>query len=48
MVRIFYDLIIARPQFKTLSQVPLVIRSKVHDMLLSNGYDDNGDLLINP
>lgn len=43
MIKIFYDLIIARPQLKTLEQVPLSIRPKVHDMLLANGYDDNGD-----
>lgn len=46
MVKIFYDLIIARPQLKILNQVPLSIRPKVHDMLLLNGHDDNGDLIV--
>lgn len=46
MVKIFYDLIIARPQLKTLDQVPVSIRSKVHDMLLDNGYDDNGNPIV--
>jgi hypothetical protein len=45
MIKNFYDLIVLRPQLKTLTQVPLIIRSKVHDMLLANGYDDNGDLI---
>ena len=45
MVTIFYNLIIARPQLKTLTQVPVSIREAVHDMLLVNGYDDNGDLI---
>lgn len=48
MVKIFYDLIITRPQLKTLDQVPASIRAKVHDMLLLNRYDDNGDLIVIP
>lgn len=46
MVQIFYDLIIARPQLKTLAQAPLSIRFQVHTMLLANGYDDNGNLIV--
>ena len=46
MVKIFYDLIVARPQLKTFEQAPTSIKSKVHDMLLLNGYDDNGDKLV--
>jgi len=45
MITTFYILIIARPQLKTLAQVPVSIRGAVHDMLLTNGYDDNGDLI---
>lgn len=45
MVQIFYDSIIARSQTRTLAGTPISIRSKVHDMLLANGYDDNGDLI---
>ena len=45
MVENFYKLIIARPQRKTFAQVPLSLKDAVHDTLLVNGYDDNGDLL---
>lgn len=41
MVELYYKLIVAKR--KTFAQVPINLQSQVHDMLLANGYDDNGD-----
>lgn len=43
MVTVFYKLIIARPQRKTFADVPAERQQAVHEMLLANGYEDNGD-----
>lgn len=46
MVELYYKLIIAKPQRKTFAQVPANLQPQVHDMLLTNGYDDNGDIIV--
>lgn len=43
MVELYYKLIIAKR--KTFAQVPISLQPQVHDMLLTNNYDDNGDLI---
>ncbi len=44
MVELYYKLIINKR--KTFAQVPASLQPQVHDMLLVNGYDDNGDLIV--
>lgn len=43
MIELYYKLIIVKR--KTFAQVPVNLQPAVHDMLLANGYDDNGDLV---
>lgn len=44
MVELYYKLIIANR--KSFSQVPLSLQPSVHELLLSNGYNDDGTKII--
>ena len=46
MVKLYYTLIINKQ--KTFAQCPVSLQPQIHDMLLANGYDDNGNLIVTP
>lgn len=46
MATLFCKLIIARPQLKTFSQVPVKDQPAVHIELTKQGYDDDGNLIV--
>lgn len=43
MIELFYNRIINKE--RTFAQVNIKYQPAVHDMLMANGYDDNGDLI---
>lgn len=43
MAELYYKLIITKR--RTFASVPVSLQPQVHDMLLTNGYDDNGDVI---
>ena len=44
MIELFCNRIINKE--RTFAEVKPIYQPKVHDMLLANGYDDNGDKII--